>query len=965
MADLRLQVILTALDKVTAPLKKIRDAAAPTARALKATSDRLKELNAQQKSIDKFRELNVGLTTTAQKLKSAQSNAKRLAKELQLTATPSRALSREFKAATTSARALKTEHAHQSVQLQVLRTSLSNAGISTKELGRAQLALKQNIGLSTVQLKNQQAQLSATTATQHRLATAKQGRDKLRGVAGNMAMAGAGAMVAGRVMSAPVMNGIGEAKHWQLEEGRIRALGLPEADASTAIKFAKELKTYGTSQLENLELMRDAITVFADTHEAQMVTPLLAKMKFGNKAFYGEEQGADNERKFMDMLKVIELRGGLQSRDAFTNQANIVQQVITATGGRVGPAEWLNLIKTGGVAAKGLGDKAFYYQMEPLVQEMGGFRTGTGMMSAYSNLYQGRTTKRAARNLEQLGLIGDDSKVSHDKAGQLSFLNPGALLGSDLFRANQFEWLEQVLLPQLAKKGITEKDAIIDTIGSLFSNRTASNLFSQMFLQRDQIHKNAKLNESADNIDQLDIKGQGLITGKESAATASLGDLMLAMGEQLAPLYAEGIVMLTNALKSLNKFIKDNPALSRAMLVGLGGIATVLVVIGPLMLGLAALIGPYTLLSFIFTKLGATGGMVAPIIRSIGTAFVWLSRAIAVAGSGMLANPIGLIVLAIAVSAFLIYKYWQPIKAWLSGFFAGLMAGLAPLMPLFKSVFSFMGTLFAPLKPVWDWIVEKLKLAWTWFKELISPVKMTQKELDGVTGSGHLFGKWLGGIIIKLVDFGIALYKGFIKAIGNVATFLADWSPIGLFYRALAPVLQYFGVDIPDKFSDFGINLIASFIKGIRAQFPYLEAVFSKLEGIIPKAKLSQPQIQSTQQTVQFAHDAMDNLGLPRRNNTAYGQADGVERALLQGGSASAAFSTPFAAAPLPAFNFNQSPVRAAKSASVVVQGDNNYFTINPSQGMDETAVAREVTRELDKRKAISNARQRSQLADY
>ena len=93
MADLRLQVILTALDKVTAPLKKIRDAAAPTARALKATSDRLKELNAQQKSIDKFRELNVGLTTTAQKLKSAQSNAKRLAKELQLTATPSRALS--------------------------------------------------------------------------------------------------------------------------------------------------------------------------------------------------------------------------------------------------------------------------------------------------------------------------------------------------------------------------------------------------------------------------------------------------------------------------------------------------------------------------------------------------------------------------------------------------------------------------------------------------------------------------------------------------------------------------------------------------------------------------------------------------------------------------------------------------------------------------------------------------------
>ena len=36
MADLRLQVILTALDKVTGPLKKIRDATNPTAKAAPA-----------------------------------------------------------------------------------------------------------------------------------------------------------------------------------------------------------------------------------------------------------------------------------------------------------------------------------------------------------------------------------------------------------------------------------------------------------------------------------------------------------------------------------------------------------------------------------------------------------------------------------------------------------------------------------------------------------------------------------------------------------------------------------------------------------------------------------------------------------------------------------------------------------------------------------------------------------------
>ena len=37
---------------------------------------------------------------------------------------------------------------------------------------------------------------------------------------------------------------------------------------------------------------------------------------------------------------------------------------------------------------------------------------------------------------------------------------------------NQFEWIEKVLLPQLANKGITEKKQEIDAIGCIFSNRT-------------------------------------------------------------------------------------------------------------------------------------------------------------------------------------------------------------------------------------------------------------------------------------------------------------------------------------------------------------------------------------------------------------------------------------------------------------------------------------------------------------
>lgn len=130
------------------------------------------------------------------------------------------------------------------------------------------------------------------------------------------------------------------------------SLGLGKDATKEATDYAKSMKTFGTSTLENMTLVRDGMTAFADVHEAKIAAPMLAKMKFANEAMYGGEQGADNEKKFMDMLKVIEMRNGLKSEGAFKEQANMIQQVITATGGRVQPEEWLNLIKTGGIAAK-------------------------------------------------------------------------------------------------------------------------------------------------------------------------------------------------------------------------------------------------------------------------------------------------------------------------------------------------------------------------------------------------------------------------------------------------------------------------------------------------------------------------------------------------------------------------------------------------------------------------------------
>lgn len=110
---------------------------------------------------------------------------------------------------------------------------------------------------------------------------------------------------------------------------------------------------------------------------------------------------------------------------------------------------------------------------------------------------------------------------------------------------------------------------------------------------------------------------------------------------------------------------------------------------------------------------------------------------------GALTWPIVALVAAIVAGALLIRKYWEPISA----FFSGVVEGL-------KSAFAPATELFAPLKPVFDWLGDKLKAAWQWFKDLIEPVHSTKETLDSCKNAGVAFGQ-------ALVDAFMAPVKAF------------------------------------------------------------------------------------------------------------------------------------------------------------------------------------------------------------
>jgi hypothetical protein len=514
------------------------------------------------------------------------------------------------------------------------------------------------------------------------------------------------AMFAGGLGLASMLKGpLDEAKKFQNETERFRSLGLGDKVTADAVKFASGMNTYGTSIRENLGLLRDAQTVFGDFHEAQMVTPLLAKMKFANAALYGDKGGAMKDKAFMDMLKVIELRGGLASEQAFYKQANMVQQVQTATGGRVGANEFLNFIKTGGVAAKGIKDENFYYGMEPLIQEMGGQRVGTGLMSAYQNLVQGRTTQRAANELMRIGML-DPKMVDYDKIGNIKQVKPGAVKGGDLMIADPMKWMQTVMLPAFASKGITGRQDVLNEIGAIFTNRTASQLYSTMYTQQIAMAKNYKLNSGAAGIDELEKNAKNTLTGKEIELGKKWLDLQLKLGDVILPLAIRAVDGLNNAIKNLTVWIDANPGKVRALTYAFMGLSAFLITGGLINMVIAAGRGFWLLAKALFFLAGPlipliarfgtylvifvvdafkavamflTSGFLRGIVMAFLSPLKLLGQGLLFLGRALLMTPIGLVVTAIAAAAFLLWNNWSEISGALKLMWSDMKTGFVKL----------------------------------------------------------------------------------------------------------------------------------------------------------------------------------------------------------------------------------------------------------------------------------------------
>jgi hypothetical protein len=358
------------------------------------------------------------------------------------------------------------------------------------------------------------------------------------------------------------------AKEYKMAMARFQSLNLGDAINADADHFARTTKQFGVTMTERMTILRDMHEVMGSYEEAKAVTPLFSRMLAANVGVYGEEGNRFDTKTFQALGKVIEMRGGTTSEAEMFKQADFAQRTLTGSAGLVGPSDLLAFMKTGGVATRLLSDKAFYEESAPMIQEMGGNRFGTALMSAHQNLAMGRGSLKSMKEAARIGII-DPKMIEYTSIGTIKQVLPGALKDDELYNKSKFEWLKNDLIPAIRAKGVRGKkglvfgdaitdDMIVNELNTLFSQRTASNAFSQMYLQRNKIAKNVAVTENAMGIDQLEKLNKDSPTGTEREFLAAWKDFKAEFGANVLPTVTELLKNGAEMLRTASVFTAEH-----------------------------------------------------------------------------------------------------------------------------------------------------------------------------------------------------------------------------------------------------------------------------------------------------------------------------------------------------------------------------------------------------------------------
>lgn len=698
--NVRIEVLLNAVDRATRPLKAIQNASKSLAGDIRTSQNSLRDLNAQASRIDGFRKASAQLAVTGQSLTKAKQEAAALAVQFKNTENPTKAQARAMEAARKSAADLQLKYnsLRQSVQRQ--RTELAQAGINTRTLSADERRLKTSISETTAQLNRQRDALARVSTQQAKLSQVKQRYKSGKELAGNMAAAGAagvGIATAGTMAGAKLlMPGYSFAQ----KNSELQAVLGVEKQSPEMEALRKQARQLGDNTAASADDAAGAQIIIAkaggDAAAIQSATPVTLDMALANRRSMEE-----NAQLLLGTKAAFQLQNSDVSHigdvlSATMNKSAADFQGLSDALTYLGP-----VAKTAGVSL----EQAAAMTGVLHDNNIRGSMAGTGSSAVVSRLQA--PTGKAWTALKELGVKTSDSKGNMRPVFTILKEIRASFDKHKLGNAQQGEYLKTIF----GEEALKSSNVLLAAAASGKLDKLTATL-------------KASDGKTAELVKIMQDNLGGDFKEFQSAYEAVGTDLYDQQDSSLRKLTQTA----TRYVLQLDGWIQRNKALAGTIGIIAGGALALIGIIGgiglaawPVVMGINAII---TAASFLGTTLAAMGTAIVSVLGAI----TW---------------PVVAVVAAFVAGALLIRKYWEPISA----FFSGVVEGL-------KSAFAPVAEIFAPLAPVFDSFMDKLRGVWQWFKDLIAPVKATQETLDRCKNAGVMFGKLLAaGLMLPLKSF--------------------------------------------------------------------------------------------------------------------------------------------------------------------------------------------------------------------
>ena len=772
MNNLQLSVLLSAIDKMSAPTRAAAKSVNELSAALKISRTVRAKLVGQDKAntaaIEKYRTtlnpLKNKLGEINQTLLQAQQKAKHFEQQLLNAKNPTAEFKAKVEQAKDAVKKLKDEQTQVATKLKNARVELQRSGISAGTLGKRQEELRTKLKGANAQIKQQEASLKALNLQQAKHNAYRAKVDNLKEISGKAQMLGAQSMAAGATITTPIASSVNT--FMSFEDAMIgvarQVQGLKDRAGNFTPEFdAWKLKIQGLSKelplttVQIANMIESAARMDVPNEQLEDFVRLNTQMATAFDAANPDELTEN----FGKVSKNWNL--SIQSSKELADSINYLDDNAISKGDAI--IGFMN--RLGGIGAMAKITDKNVAAMGSTLMTFGSDESSAAnaVSSTFSRLSRSTSMKPVKRGLNALGLDARKIQTGMVKDAQGTLMTiieriktipehlrsavltdiVGGNYGDEMMKlvANTEEWRRQIALAnsEMAKGSMArEFDTRMKALSSswaIFKNQ-AFNLNATLggllaLTLKNLMDKIATLlNKTQDWINANPVLAENLlkIVAVVGSGLTAFGALSLVLSFLTYPIarIALGFANLneifpksTGRIKSLTSALmswKQTGAGAQRITKFLGG-------------SLLNILNPITYLKgAVHLATGALKG------------FLFVSRF-------LITTPLGLIITGLAAGALYIYKNWEKVRSFFGGFWEGLKAGLAPVIEKFKP----LGDLFGV---VVGWIEKAVK----WFTDLLSPVQSTQKDLDSAASAGKKFGEWVAkGIELALTPLNLLM----------------------------------------------------------------------------------------------------------------------------------------------------------------------------------------------------------------